>query len=384
MIIIITTPCRRHEREELLRSIYQPPLFRSQYITPSGSAHQREGMTASSTVIDRSSTDCYSEMAHSPIIHYGHRKHDHDGAVSAVSAAAATAANMQGSSPEQLKEGAVDDDGDDTSALLGSHRALSEAERRREECVDIELMLPRVPHAAAATRTSALHSVVMHESRYLGSRSLMAGQGSSGSSSICEPSSRSRMGTGTTTHLPSSVLMSILRQENIDYENDFYWIQKFHHERLRDPVSLERSLLSPGVGSSEGAVPVDNSLCASSAILPPFLTNIRRGPTPPSSSSSGPAPNAFQQDLSRTNEGMFQGMEFSLPSLVQGHTHTVMSDQLLSPRYPYSTYSSGSSRQKSSVAAVAAAAAGAPHYPHYFTAASMPGLDKLNEADIEE
>lgn len=347
---------RRHEREELLRSIYQPPLFRSQYIP--GGANQREGMS-SSTVIDRSSTDYYSEMTHSPIIHYGHRKH-----VGGVSAAT----NTQGSTPlDQYKEGV-----DDTSPLLGSHRALSEAEGR--EHVDIEMQ--HAPHTAQAAiapttttrRNSALHSVVMHESRYLGSRSLMAGS--------IEPSTRSRMGTGT-TQLPSSVLMSILRQENIDYENDFYWIQKFHHERLRDPVSLERSLLlSPDVGSSGAAVPVDNSLSASSTILPPFLTNVREGATPV---SSGPLNTV--QDLSRTNEGMFQGMEFSLPSHAQGHT--VMSDQLLSPRYPYSIYGSGS-RQKS----VAGGHPPAP-YPlyssHYYAAGtSMPGLDKLNEADIEE
>lgn len=352
---------RRHEREELLRSIYQPPLFRSQYIIP-GSAHQREGM-ASSTVIDRSSTDYYSEMTHSPIIHYGHRKHYDDGALSAA------ANNTRGSTPDQSKEGV-----DDTNPLLGSHHALSKAEGR--EHVGIEL--PRVPHAvhaaaAPTSRGSALHSVIMHESRYLGSRSLMAG-------STCEPSSRSRM---VTAHLPSSVLMSILRQENIDYENDFYWIQKFHHERLRDPVSLERSLLlqSPDVGSSGGAVPVGDILSASSSILPPFLTNTREGSTLPSSGSS--PPNAFQ-DLSRTNEGMFQGMEFSLPSHVQ-QGHTAQTDHsFLPPRYPYSTYGSGS-RQKS-----VAGTHPPPPYPHhsfhfYPTAGtSMPGLDELNEADIEE
>ena len=30
-----------------------------------------------------------------------------------------------------------------------------------------------------------------------------------------------------------SVLLSVMRQENIDYENDFYWMDQFHHERLR-------------------------------------------------------------------------------------------------------------------------------------------------------
>jgi hypothetical protein len=38
------------------------------------------------------------------------------------------------------------------------------------------------------------------------------------------------------------VLLSVLRQENIDYENDFYWLNKFQKERMRDPSKLERSL----------------------------------------------------------------------------------------------------------------------------------------------
>lgn len=40
-----------------------------------------------------------------------------------------------------------------------------------------------------------------------------------------------------------SVLRSILRQENIDYENDFYWLNKFQKERVKNPEELEKSLL---------------------------------------------------------------------------------------------------------------------------------------------
>ena len=39
-----------------------------------------------------------------------------------------------------------------------------------------------------------------------------------------------------------SLLRSILNQENIDYENDFYWMQQFRLEKERDPRALEQSL----------------------------------------------------------------------------------------------------------------------------------------------
>ena len=40
-----------------------------------------------------------------------------------------------------------------------------------------------------------------------------------------------------------SVLLSVMRQENIDYENDFYWMAQFHADRLRDPAGVERSVM---------------------------------------------------------------------------------------------------------------------------------------------
>jgi hypothetical protein len=46
-------------------------------------------------------------------------------------------------------------------------------------------------------------------------------------------------------NLPS-VLMSILKQENIDFENDFYWLNKFQQEKHRNVSnSLGNSLLEP-------------------------------------------------------------------------------------------------------------------------------------------
>merc|ERR1711991_159982 len=47
-----------------------------------------------------------------------------------------------------------------------------------------------------------------------------------------------------------SVLMSIMKQENIDYHNDFYWLTKFQQQRKADPVLFENSLqLSSMMGS---------------------------------------------------------------------------------------------------------------------------------------
>lgn len=47
----------------------------------------------------------------------------------------------------------------------------------------------------------------------------------------------------TNNNLPS-VLRSILKQENIDYENDFYWLNRFQQERKSlGPTEMEKSLL---------------------------------------------------------------------------------------------------------------------------------------------
>jgi hypothetical protein len=64
------------------------------------------------------------------------------------------------------------------------------------------------------------------------------------------------------THVPS-LLRSILNQENIDYENDFYWLNRFHVEKNRDPIGLEQSLLhsqyNPGIGNTSGGLHIDNN-----------------------------------------------------------------------------------------------------------------------------
>jgi hypothetical protein len=43
-------------------------------------------------------------------------------------------------------------------------------------------------------------------------------------------------------HDMPSILRSILKEENIDYQNDFYWMNRFKEERMRDPENFDRSL----------------------------------------------------------------------------------------------------------------------------------------------
>ena len=39
-----------------------------------------------------------------------------------------------------------------------------------------------------------------------------------------------------------SILRSILKQENIDYQNDFYWMNRFQEDKMKDPLNFERAL----------------------------------------------------------------------------------------------------------------------------------------------
>ena len=39
-----------------------------------------------------------------------------------------------------------------------------------------------------------------------------------------------------------SILRSILKQENIDYQNDFYWMNRFQQDKMRDPEQFEKSM----------------------------------------------------------------------------------------------------------------------------------------------
>jgi len=42
--------------------------------------------------------------------------------------------------------------------------------------------------------------------------------------------------SSNTNHIPS-ILRSIMKQENIDYENDFYWLNKFQHQHRKDTLA---------------------------------------------------------------------------------------------------------------------------------------------------
>lgn len=60
------------------------------------------------------------------------------------------------------------------------------------------------------------------------------------------PSRSTSGGVGADLHqsvnLPS-VLLSVLKQQNIDYKNDFYWLTRFKHEKMLNAHELERSIL---------------------------------------------------------------------------------------------------------------------------------------------
>jgi hypothetical protein len=45
----------------------------------------------------------------------------------------------------------------------------------------------------------------------------------------------------TRSDMPS-ILRSILKQENIDYQNDFYWMNRFQQDKMRDPEHFEKSM----------------------------------------------------------------------------------------------------------------------------------------------
>ena len=73
-------------------------------------------------------------------------------------------------------------------------------------------------------------------------------------------------------HGMPSILRSVLKQEGIEYENDFYWMSRFNQERARCPDSLERSLCHSlqhslqlrngphGVNMAQSTLPDDSTL----------------------------------------------------------------------------------------------------------------------------
>jgi hypothetical protein len=58
------------------------------------------------------------------------------------------------------------------------------------------------------------------------------------------PATSPAPGAGGGASMIHSALRSFLQQENIDYDNDFYWMTKFKKDRLRDPAAIERSMMN--------------------------------------------------------------------------------------------------------------------------------------------
>lgn len=65
-----------------------------------------------------------------------------------------------------------------------------------------------------------------------------------GDQSLSGAGGRSLWGAAGGTDMLPSVLLSVFRNQQIDFENDFYWLAKFHQEKAKDRAGLERSLLS--------------------------------------------------------------------------------------------------------------------------------------------
>lgn len=99
--------------------------------------------------------------------------------------------------------------------------------------------------------TSHRNTGIINNNQHLLSSSLRAGEMrpiQNNPSAFATPSLHSRSQDPTQSMLGGdaasvpSLLRSILNQENIDYQNDFYWMQRFRLERERDPRALEHSL----------------------------------------------------------------------------------------------------------------------------------------------
>lgn len=60
--------------------------------------------------------------------------------------------------------------------------------------------------------------------------------------STSSQSSHLNFNNTSASELPQ-ILLSVLREQNIDYQNDFYWLARFHAEKQRQPRELEQSML---------------------------------------------------------------------------------------------------------------------------------------------
>lgn len=72
-------------------------------------------------------------------------------------------------------------------------------------------------------------------------RDMTSSMAMSGSSPIRNPIRHAEGNRINSANEIPAALRSILRNENIDYENDFYWMARFKRDRLTDPAGLEKS-----------------------------------------------------------------------------------------------------------------------------------------------
>ena len=125
--------------------------------------------------------------------------------------------------------------------------------------------IPPKPHltpmSASVSASSPLKELFLSLPRGMMNKST-GGQQSLSAAFSSYPASPPQPGASSSimANLPS-VLMSILKEENIDYKNDFYWLTKFQQQRRTDPVLFENSLqLSLMMGSNIEYSPFSSSL----------------------------------------------------------------------------------------------------------------------------
>ena len=229
-------------------------------------------------------------------------------------------------------------------------------------------------------------------------------------------------GASSRENLPS-VLLSILKQENIDYENDFYWLAQFHADRRRDPAGLERSIIvSPGprlrrAFSGGGAVGGGNSIIlggmmspitrqSSQTSPPPFATHpdaaafapglVDSGMESPRPAGAFCAPTPPSQDHQSDSQAAFIPRPFPVPS----HEDSFAGQTAPHALYGYSTTSTASERGSwggaptntmsmplsngSNTSTGSQQFRTRSHGPSAAQKRSVSGLDRLAESEVEE
>lgn len=308
------------------------------------------------------------------------------------------------SAKRSVSEGDMDSDlGDTMSPIIHDDNARAPAAFKTNRALPGSLPV-QIEMSAMAQSTSA--SVRADQE----SRSRMRAFSHSGAGrSLFHSNSQSAYQQRSRGDIPS-VLLSILRQENIDYENDFYWLTQFHAEKRRDPTGLEKSLLvhSPRPLASAGAaggLRGRNRMGSSSRLMGASGTysgTYSGGAFAAQRSHSRTPPPAFAAD--RDRQPFSPGVDMGLGMSASGLDSSVVfsgSQQLPSdpyggnespPRYPYRAASGMQQQQQpgwrpagqGSGHSSAAFVAGRVHGPAAGQRKSVSGLDCLAESDDVE